>query len=139
MTCSVDGCDRPLNCKGMCAIHYRRTRTHGSPLAHIPIGQLPSRPPLRRGEVCEIEGCDREIQRRNWCRAHYRRWLRSRDPESLRDRSTSGECLTCVDACHLLGLGESAELTAARLGMDLRQLSAHLRMHGRRDVAERVA
>lgn len=33
--CSVDGCDRPFRCKGMCNMHYLRQRAHGSPqVAH---------------------------------------------------------------------------------------------------------
>ncbi len=31
MNCSVDGCDRPKFCKGMCTKHYQRFHTHGSP------------------------------------------------------------------------------------------------------------
>ena len=31
MICSIDGCERPKFCKGMCTKHYQRFHTHGSP------------------------------------------------------------------------------------------------------------
>lgn len=29
MMCSVDNCERPVHCKGMCQMHYRRAQRHG--------------------------------------------------------------------------------------------------------------
>lgn len=61
-TCSVDGCGRPYVTKGMCAAHYERDRRHGDPLAHIPIGALPTgrRPradePVPTWDACESCG-----------------------------------------------------------------------------------
>lgn len=31
-TCTIDGCDRPYRCKGLCSLHYDRLRRHGDPL-----------------------------------------------------------------------------------------------------------
>jgi hypothetical protein len=140
MTCKVDGCSRPNYTSGWCHAHYARKLKHGDVLAHIPIGQLPGKP-TRKGEPCDVPGCGKAIEARNWCRSHYRSWLAHGDPEALRIRNgySNGECLTCVDAVHLLNLGESVELTAARLGLNGKALLNHLRDHGRRDVAERVA
>lgn len=36
--CSVDGCDRPLLCCGMCNMHYLRKQKHGSPYTVLPSG-----------------------------------------------------------------------------------------------------
>lgn len=33
MTCSVDGCDKPVQARELCAAHYKRLRVHGSPTA----------------------------------------------------------------------------------------------------------
>lgn len=29
--CTIDGCDRPLLCKGVCNLHYKRIAAHGDP------------------------------------------------------------------------------------------------------------
>jgi hypothetical protein len=31
--CSVDGCERPVQARGLCPRHYRRLMGHGDPLA----------------------------------------------------------------------------------------------------------
>lgn len=40
-TCALDGCDRPLRCKGLCNAHYKRLREQGS------VGSVEARPNLR--------------------------------------------------------------------------------------------
>ena len=30
-TCSVEGCSRPHRCRGLCGMHYSRTRKMGNP------------------------------------------------------------------------------------------------------------
>ena len=35
--CAADGCTRRATDRGYCGAHYWRVRTHGDPLAHIPI------------------------------------------------------------------------------------------------------
>lgn len=58
MTCTAEGCDRPVHAKQLCDRHYRRTRTH---------------PP------CSLEGCDRPVHAKGLCDPHYRR-TRTRPP-----------------------------------------------------------
>lgn len=38
--CSVAGCTRTQQAHGYCNAHYQRWRTHGDPLATVPIGDL---------------------------------------------------------------------------------------------------
>lgn len=30
--CKIDDCDKPVNCKGLCQMHYTRLQRHGDPL-----------------------------------------------------------------------------------------------------------
>lgn len=30
--CTIDDCDKPVNCKGLCQMHYTRRHRHGDPL-----------------------------------------------------------------------------------------------------------
>jgi hypothetical protein len=36
--CQIDGCDKPHTAKGMCQMHYRRNKLHGSPKIKIADG-----------------------------------------------------------------------------------------------------
>jgi hypothetical protein len=54
------------------------------------------------------------------------------------NRTADGECLTCIEAAHLIGLGESVELTADRLGYTAKSLLAHLSRHGHESLVERI-
>ncbi len=35
--CSVEGCNKPYEALGYCSAHYTRVRTHGNPMAHVPL------------------------------------------------------------------------------------------------------
>ena len=139
MTCKVDGCNRVVRSLGLCSGHRSRLLRDGDVQAHIPL-----RTSTYRGEMCAVEGCGRAARSRGYCDPHAKRVKKYGHPgpaeiATRRPARFNGECLTCVDACHLLGLGESVELTAARLDLTAEGLLHHLRHHGRRDVAERVA
>jgi hypothetical protein len=58
--CTVDGCDRPLMCRGVCNAHYREQRRRGT-FAR------------KRGPVCSVEGCERPHKGRGLCNMHYQR------------------------------------------------------------------
>jgi hypothetical protein len=42
-TCTIDGCDKTINAKGLCHTHYKRFRKHGDPSIVKPKGM-----PVRR-------------------------------------------------------------------------------------------
>lgn len=69
-TCSVEGCETNVRCKGFCVKHYQRWRRNGDPLGGR--GWNP--------DVCTIDGCERPPLARGWCNTHYRRWQRVGDP-----------------------------------------------------------
>ena len=64
--CEVEGCRRPHEARGMCGQHDRRTRRHGDPLAHVPIGELVRQ--VREPRWTECEGCGRlPLGGSRWC------------------------------------------------------------------------
>lgn len=74
-TCSIDGCAKKHNARGLCHAHYRRWLLYGDPEA----GALPRdpRPPTR----CQFDGCEWEGKvTRGLCPTHYMRLLRRGDP-----------------------------------------------------------
>lgn len=68
MTCTVAGCRRPLEARGLCAKHYQRWRVHGDPTVVKPRGPAPqhgTRARYRKG--CRDECCrsaERSYRRR---------------------------------------------------------------------------
>ena len=59
-TCSVPGCGRPHEARGLCAYHYGR-ESRASALSGI----------------CKVPGCGRPVEARGWCNPHYQRWKRT--------------------------------------------------------------
>lgn len=64
--CSVDGCARDAHCKGMCAMHYGRFCAHGDP------GPAERHRHPQAGS-CTAHGCERPKQTRDLCSMHYQR------------------------------------------------------------------
>lgn len=72
-TCTIEGCDRPLKCRGWCSGHYQRWRIKGDPGGAI-------KPQKKPASVCEVEDCSEPHYGKGWCRMHYRSWSRHGDP-----------------------------------------------------------
>lgn len=73
--CSVTGCDRPTDTRGMCQAHYLRWRKDGDPHPERPIRQtMPIAGP------CLIGECPNPRIARGYCSPHYQRWMRHGDP-----------------------------------------------------------
>jgi hypothetical protein len=64
-TCSVDGCDRPSKCRGLCQAHYFRLRRNGD------VG--PASISGRQRHFCSVDGCDRRVSGQGLCWTHLRR------------------------------------------------------------------
>jgi hypothetical protein len=71
--CSVETCDRPVQCRGWCSTHYARVLATGDVRAHIPIGGLP------KPKMCTVESCSNKSAIRGWCATHYYRWKKTGD------------------------------------------------------------
>jgi hypothetical protein len=73
MTCSVDGCEKPIKGKSghLCSGHAHRLARYGSPTG------VPE--PKKLG-VCAVEGCGGGLAGGGYCRKHYHRYRRHGDP-----------------------------------------------------------
>ena len=67
-TCSIDGCEKPVRCRSLCSVHYRRMLRHGDPEYVVPRPQY--------GLTCSVDGCEKDADTRGLCSAHYTRLLR---------------------------------------------------------------
>ena len=65
--CTVDECDRPLLCRGVCNAHYRQLRRRGD-FAR------------KRSPECSVAGCERPHKGLGYCGMHYQRVVAHGDP-----------------------------------------------------------
>jgi hypothetical protein len=64
-TCSIEGCDRIRDSKGLCKAHYMRKR-YNSLIQNDPHIQP-------RRSKCSVDQCDRKHEARGFCKLHYDR------------------------------------------------------------------
>lgn len=62
--CSVDNCNKPVFCRGICSFHYQKFRKSGEL-------QLSRRPNGIKNLTCEVEGCDKPQHAKGLCSNHY--------------------------------------------------------------------
>lgn len=106
--CTVEGCGRPLDARGLCSTHYRRMR-EGRPL------DAPIRGTAREALHCTLEGCGAPIKARGLCELHYRRALHGRPLDGQRPE----ECCTvagCARKAYAKGLCREHHWQRARRG-----------------------
>lgn len=72
--CVVDDCDRVVQARAFCGMHYRRWQRHGDPHAR----------PFRPRGTCSISGCEKSHMANGYCSMHGARWERNGHPLKLR-------------------------------------------------------
>lgn len=82
-TCTIEGCDKPLNARGWCKGHYRRWNLYGDPLG-TPLPRPKPAPKPKR--PCEADGCDRPHYGNGLCEAHWARQRRHGGLDNKRGR-----------------------------------------------------
>lgn len=86
--CKIEGCDRPVETREMCNMHYLRVLRTGTP---GPPGPLIRASGTGRGE-CAVEGCEQVAAGRTYCHRHYYRVRKYGDPgEAGRRHRANGE------------------------------------------------
>lgn len=68
--CNVDGCEKKHHSKGLCQMHYRRSKRHGSPY-------------YESQKICSIDGCNGKYFAKLYCIKHYGRNERHGNPNTL--------------------------------------------------------
>lgn len=99
-TCENDDCDKPVQARDMCAMHYARwSRSYRE--AGLP---LPPKPPRehKEPERCSIESCENQALARSWCAKHYWRWQNYGNPEQEPVRTVT---VCTIDDCDLPARG----------------------------------
>ncbi len=73
--CSVQGCDRKRDARGLCKGHWDWSKRHEWAVPTHVLGTVPTGPRRRRnvGEICSVEDCARPAWTGGMCIAHYNR------------------------------------------------------------------
>lgn len=86
--CKVDGCERKMNTKGFCQMHYQRNKRHGDSNANFK---------KLRGK-CGVDNCDKGHYVHGYCVNHSRRFLKYGDPlKTIQNVDHNGFC--SIDGC----------------------------------------
>lgn len=111
-TCSVDGCQRPVYCKGLCSMHYDRIR-YG-----LPMDASPMRVP--RDGHCSHETCDRTIRAKGLCNMHYQRAVNGKDMDAPPKGVKPESCIhgACPQPVYAKGLCQQ-HYERQRAGIDM--------------------
>lgn len=80
--CTIDGCGKKVVAKGMCAMHYKRERRHGSPQIALRNRHTPA--------ACSIDGCEKRVHAQGLCDMHYRRHMRGTEQADQPGRLAGG-------------------------------------------------
>lgn len=150
--CSIPGCGKPYNARGLCRTHYQKARVEMQPLCSVagcgrrsavrgrcdkhyrqilPVeGRLEV---IQRG--CAVAGCKRPHGSLGYCEPHYARFKRHGDPlAGISDKGAGLAFIESVlsraptDECilwHAPFLGKSSRSTYARVQVDGRGWPAH--------------
>jgi hypothetical protein len=91
--CTIEGCAKTVECRGLCPMHYQRWRQTGDPGPADPMRQS------HRGKTCAVEGCGQTRRKLEWCTTHYSQRRRTgEEPKPVRYRWAER-----LDACKLCG------------------------------------
>lgn len=92
--CSIPGCGRRVNARGLCGTHYARFRK-GQDLS-APVEA--KGPGYGTGAACSVEGCEIKASARGFCGRHYQEWSRKSEiipGREFRPRAPRGTRTKC--------------------------------------------
>lgn len=116
--CSIEGCGRKHNSRGLCGMHERRVRKTGE------LGPPGSVRMENKGRQCSVDGCERGAKIKGLCNMHHGRWFKWGHPgEAARMRAEFGTGCLLDDGYRRLSVNGQPRLEH-RLVME-----AHLGRH----------
>ncbi|MGF2716846.1 hypothetical protein ACQUY5_32485, partial [Bacillus cereus] len=84
--CKVEGCQNPMNARGLCDKHYYQVKIHNRLTPEL-------ERPVRR--TCIVEGCDKKHHGLGLCDKHYRQMKRNNE---ISDKNPGRGC--SVEGCN---------------------------------------
>lgn len=91
-TCSVEGCQSKVLCKGLCNKHYLKLQRYGDVSYR--------KPTKNKGKLCSVDGCEKPASQNGMCTTHYQR-VRFHGSVDLPERDFIKNHKCSVDGCEL--------------------------------------
>lgn len=101
-TCTIPGCSRPNEAKGLCQYHYQIKWKHSDATL-----QMKSQDLWKTKNKCKIEGCENIRRARGLCSKHYHRLTRHGNINKTKVQRYPKNAICSVDDCtgHPIGRG----------------------------------
>lgn len=80
--CSVEGCNRKHEAKGLCSGHYNRFRKTGSIKENVPL--------IRHKKLCTFSGCDPKHYAKGLCGFHWQLVRKGEELRNERHKASNG-------------------------------------------------
>lgn len=90
-TCGMDGCEKLVRGRGLCATHYSTMRLAGR-LDEFGLKRRPN----GHDETCSVASCEQPVSTRDFCRGHYARWLKGLPTEVPLRARLAEQVPTCI-------------------------------------------
>jgi hypothetical protein len=91
LTCTIDGCDKPIRARGWCSLHYGRWNRNGDPLVVFPNGRPFEKGRKTNPDTCERDGCTEPARAKGLCKSHWGKDYRKANLPRITERNKAYE------------------------------------------------
>jgi hypothetical protein len=101
--CKIEGCEKPVQAKGLCSMHYGRIRNGYTDMRPEPLPRRWKPDDSRQKGICLMPNCGESHYAKGYCRTHYDLNLRNGEPFYKREKFIACKVPGCNRRAKSLG------------------------------------